>query len=165
MKTRTSMLLRPWAAGLVLVAFAVAANVQRGWLPHRVNTSGNDLNTVYFVDSKRGWVGGDQGFLSRTDDGGQSWVRQAVSTKDAINDIYFRDKEIGFLLAGNAIFVTRDNGNSWTKSRTFLPEEFEGAERSEERRVGKEGRYKGAEKTRKREKHTQDSKDRWRENE
>jgi photosystem II stability/assembly factor-like uncharacterized protein len=127
MKTRTSML-RLSAAGLVLLTLISAANAQRGWIPYRVNTGGADLNTVYFLDSKRGWVGGDEGFLSRTDDGGSSWVRQTVNTKAGINDIYFRDKEIGFLLAGNSIFVTRDNGNTWTKSRTFLPEEFEGAE-------------------------------------
>src|SRR5688572_15768502 len=142
MKTRTLML-RLSAAGCVLLTLVSAVSAQRGWVPYRVNTGGADLNTVYFSDSKRGWVGGDEGFLSRTDDGGSSWARQTLNTKAAINDIYFRDKEIGFLLAGNSIFVTRDNGNSWTKSRTFLPEEFEGAEvelRSEERRVGKECR-------------------------
>jgi photosystem II stability/assembly factor-like uncharacterized protein len=121
-------MLRFTVAGLVLLTSIGVARSQGGWVPARVNTGGGDLNTVYFLDDKRGWVGGDEGFLSRTDDAGKSWVRQTVGTKSAINDIYFRDKEIGFLLAGNAIFVTRDNGNSWIKSRTFLPEEFEGAE-------------------------------------
>src|SRR5688572_5058730 len=93
MKTRTLML-RLSAAGCVLLTLVSAVSAQRGWVPYRVNTGGADLNTVYFSDSKRGWVGGDEGFLR----------------------------------AGNSIFVTRDNGNSWTKSRTFLPEEFEGAE-------------------------------------
>lgn len=122
------MLFRLPVAGLLLLTLIGVANAQRSWVPHRVNTGGNDLNTVYFVDGKRGWVGGDEGYLSRTDDGGQSWVRQTIPTKAAINDIYFRDKEIGFLLAGNAIFVTRDNGATWARSRTFLPEEFEGAD-------------------------------------
>lgn len=120
--------MRLLAAGVVLLTFIAAASAQSGWLPTRINTGGNDLNTVYFLDEKRGWVGGDEGFLSRTDDGGNSWVRQSVGTNAAINDIYFRDKEIGFLLAGNTIFLTRDNGASWIKSRSFLPEEFEGAE-------------------------------------
>ena len=55
-------------------------------------------------------------------------MRQNVGTKAAINDIYFRDKEAGFLLAGNAIFITRDNGSVWSQSRIFLPDEFEGAD-------------------------------------
>ena len=105
-----------------------SASAQSGWIPYKIATSGGDLNTVYFLDSKRGWVGGDGGFLSRTDDGGQTWSRQSVGTTAAINDIYFRDKEAGFLLAGNSIFVTRDNGSAWTQLRIFGPEEFEGAD-------------------------------------
>ena len=128
MNIQVSRLFRLSAVALVLWILSGAASAQGGWIPTRVNTAGNDLNTVYFLDDKRGWVGGDEGFLSRTDDAGRTWVRQSVATKAAINDIYFRDKEIGFLLAGNSIFVTRDNGASWTKSRSFVPEEFDGAE-------------------------------------
>ncbi|HEY8413537.1 MAG TPA: YCF48-related protein [Pyrinomonadaceae bacterium] len=108
--------------------FSKAVNAQTAWTPIKLNTGGNDLNTVYFLDSKRGWVGGDHGFLSRTDDGGQSWVRESVGTTAAINDIYFRDKEAGFFLAGNSIFVTRDNGTTWTQSKIFSAEEFDGAD-------------------------------------
>lgn len=116
------------ALALVLFAAANSANAQSGWAPIKLNTGGNDLNTVYFIDSKRGWVGGDGGYLSRTEDSGASWIRQTVSTKAAINDIYFRDKEAGFFLAGNSIFVTRDNGASWTQLKIFSPEEFDGAD-------------------------------------
>jgi photosystem II stability/assembly factor-like uncharacterized protein len=101
---------------------------QQGWVATRIGTGGQDLNAVYFLDSKRGWVGGDGGYLSSTDDGGQTWIRQVVGTTEAINDIYFRDKEAGFLLAGNAIFVTRDNGLRWSQARDFVPSEFEGAD-------------------------------------
>lgn len=101
---------------------------QQGWVATRIAPAGQDLNTVFFLDSKRGWVGGDNGFLSRTDDGGHTWVQQIVETKVAINDIYFRDKEAGFLIAGNAIFSTRDNGTRWTEVRQFLPSEFDGAD-------------------------------------
>jgi len=97
-------------------------------MPTRVGPLGQDLNTVFFLDSKRGWVGGDKGFLSRTDDGGHSWVQQTVETTNAINDIYFRDKEAGFLIAGNAIFATRDNGTRWSEVRRLLPSEFDEAE-------------------------------------
>jgi photosystem II stability/assembly factor-like uncharacterized protein len=110
---------------LLTVAISIAA--QEAWVKTNLGTGGQDLNTVYFLDSKRGWVGGDAGYLSRTDDGGQSWVRQIVGTTDAINDIYFRDKEAGFLLAGNAIFVTHDSGIRWSEARRFLPADFNGA--------------------------------------
>ncbi len=128
MNTRNLNLGRLAAAAIVLFTLASHSNAQSGWTQIKLNTGGNDLNTVYFIDSKRGWVGGDSGYLSRTDDGGQSWARQTVGTSAAINDIYFRDKEAGFFLAGNSIFVTRDNGTTWTKSKIFSPEEFDGAD-------------------------------------
>ena len=125
MNSRTSHLV---IIALVLLTLTSSVLAQEGWVASKVGTGGQDLNTVYFVDSKRGWVGGDGGYLSRTEDGGHSWTRQTVGTKEGINDIYFRDKEAGFLLAGNAIFVTHDEGVRWEKSRTFLPSEFDGAE-------------------------------------
>lgn len=112
----------------LLLLLAVPVKSQRGWVATQVAPVDQDLNTVFFLDDKRGWVGGDKGFLSRTEDGGQSWVKQVVQTNDAINDIYFRDKEAGFLIAGNAIFATRDNGVRWTEVRRFLPREFEDAD-------------------------------------
>jgi photosystem II stability/assembly factor-like uncharacterized protein len=118
------LLLLAW----LLIVVATPARTQQGWTATRVGPAGQDLNTVYFLDSKRGWVGGDKGFLSRTDDGGQSWVQQTVDTTKAINDIYFRDKDAGFLIAGNAIFTTRDNGTRWTEGRRFSPSEFDGAD-------------------------------------
>jgi photosystem II stability/assembly factor-like uncharacterized protein len=128
MNSRASRYAVCFAAVCALLTVAASAKAQTGWVPIKLNTGGNDLNTVYFIDSKRGWVGGDSGYLSRTDDGGQSWVRQNVGTKAAINDIYFRDKEAGFFLAGNSIFVTRDNGTTWNQLKIFSPEEFDGAD-------------------------------------
>lgn len=115
-------------AALFLVVAVVPVRSQKGWVATRVGPPGQDLNTVFFLDGKRGWVGGDNGFLSRTEDGGHSWVQQTVETTAAINDIYFRDKEAGFLIAGNAIFSTRDNGARWSEVRRFLPREFDEAD-------------------------------------
>jgi len=111
---------------LVILA-NLTVHAQQGWLQTNVGPEGKDLNTVFFLDSKRGWVGGDSGFLSRTDDGGRSWVQQTVGTKNPINDVYFRDKEDGCLIAGHSIFITHDSGARWTEARSFLPSEFDGA--------------------------------------
>jgi photosystem II stability/assembly factor-like uncharacterized protein len=112
-----------------LFLFLAAAPIKsQGWVATQVGPPDQDLNTVYFLDIKRGWIGGDNGFLSHTEDGGQSWIKQVVQTKAAINDIYFRDKEAGFLIAGNAIFATSDNGVHWNEVRRFLSSEFDGAD-------------------------------------
>jgi photosystem II stability/assembly factor-like uncharacterized protein len=115
-------------AALFLFFMAAPVRSQQGWVATQVAPAGQDLNTVYFLDNKRGWVGGDNGYLSRTEDGGRTWVRQIVQTRAAINDIYFRDKDAGFLIAGNAIFATRDNGVRWSEGRRFPPSEFNGAD-------------------------------------
>ena len=113
------------AAAFSLAAVAVFA--QQGWVATRIAPAKQELNTVFFLDSKRGWAGGDDGFLIRTEDGGVTWTSQRVATTDAINDIYFRDKERGFLIAGNAIFRTDDEGTQWSEVRRFAPSEFNGA--------------------------------------
>ena len=123
------LIIRSFIFALLLATASAVVEVcaQDAWVSTRVAPAGQDLNTVFFLDSKRGWVGGDNGFLRRTEDGGKSWVQQSVGTTDGINDIYFIDKEDGFLLAGNAIFVSRDGGIRWSEARRFLPREFEGA--------------------------------------
>jgi len=125
-RSRTALLISSLSLALVSV-FTLSTLAQTGWVATRIGPARSDLNTVYFLDSKRGWVGGNNGFLGRTDDGGETWLRQVVGTTEAINDLYFRDKENGFLLAGNTIFTTQDSGTRWTESRRFLSSEFDGA--------------------------------------
>src|SRR3954465_9582044 len=100
-------------AFLLLVALASIVLAQSGGVAARRGQAGKDLNAVFFADSKRGWVAGDGGFLSRTKDGGGTWSSQSVGTTDAINDIYFRGQRDGYLLASNNIFGTTDAGETW----------------------------------------------------
>src|SRR3954462_6638354 len=113
-------------AALCLAAPAVA-RAQGGWTPGTVNSGGRDLNAVYFIDSKRGWVAGDGGFLAVTDDAGASWVERPLGVTHAINDIYFVGKDNGFVLAGGSIFETSDGGHAWREAYKFSPAEFDGA--------------------------------------
>ncbi len=103
------------------------ASAQQGWAAVGSSPGSNDLNTVYFADQKRGWVAGDGGFVSSTVDGGATWTRQNIETKDAVNDIYFRNKEVGYLLAGNSIFQSEDGGQTWREIRRYFATDFGGA--------------------------------------
>lgn len=111
----------------VLVATSAGMSAQSGWTTSRVNSGARDLNTVYFIDSKRGWIGGDEGYLAFTDDAGASWVERPLGLTHAINDIYFAGKDNGFLLAGGSIFATSDGGHTWREAYKFSPTEFDGA--------------------------------------
>ena len=97
-------------------------------MPIKINTGGNDLNTVYFLDSKRGWVGGDGGFLSHTEDGGQSWVRADCRHKSR-HQRHLLPRQRSRVSAGRKLDLRHSRRRtSWTQSRIFLPEEFEGAD-------------------------------------
>jgi photosystem II stability/assembly factor-like uncharacterized protein len=120
------------AAGFAASAGAVpnpntAAAAQDSWVAEQRGEKGKDLVAVYFVDSKRGWVGGDGGFILHTEDSGRTWTRQRIETTENINDIYFRNREDGYLLAGNRIFMTDDSGQTWRESMRFQPSAFGGA--------------------------------------
>lgn len=106
---------------------AVICSAQSGWTTTRVSSRGKDLNAVYFADAKRGWVAGDGGFFSHTEDGGKSWIEQPLGIDRSVNDIYFVGKDTGFALAGGSIYETNDGGRSWREAHRFLPADFGGA--------------------------------------
>jgi len=110
------------AAATALVFVAAISQAQNGWSGKTIGSGGKDLNAVYFADSKRGWVGGDDGFFSHTEDGGATWIERRIGTDRAINDVHFTSKDVGFVLAGNAIFGTEDGGQTWREARKFEPE-------------------------------------------
>ena len=113
--------------GGAVIAAAIAAHPQSGWTSSHVSSGGKDLNAVFFVDSKHGWVAGDDGFLAYTDDGGASWIERRLGVDHAINDISFVNKDNGVALAGGSIFETSDGGHSWREAYKFAPSEFESA--------------------------------------
>ena len=112
---------------LAMIAFSLAAVIclaQSGWTATRIGTGGKDLNAIYFNDAKHGWVGGDSGFLSHTEDGGAAWAERPLGTEHSINDIHFVSKDTGFVLAGGSIFSTDDAGLTWREVHKFSPAEF-----------------------------------------
>lgn len=100
------------------IAFA-----QSGWVASRANTAG-DLVAVYFTSADRGWIAGDNGYLASTSDGGRTWIKYPLETTEDINEIYFRNDENGYLVAGKKMFITKDAGRSWQETRLYKPGDF-----------------------------------------
>src|SRR4051812_29945414 len=98
---------------IVVCVGATVSHSQSGWTISRVTSGGRDLNAIYFIDSKRGWIGGDGGFLAVTEDAGASWVERRLGTDRAVNDVYFVSGDHGVALTGGSIFETSDGGHSW----------------------------------------------------
>ena len=118
------VLLSRSAALLVCVLFWVSAvAAQSGWrmLP---SVATGDLVAVYFTSAERGWVAGDDGYLASTDDGGRSWRPYPLGTDESINEIYFRNDDNGYLVAGKKMFLTKDAGRSWQETKLFNNGDF-----------------------------------------
>ncbi len=112
-------------AGFHAVSIA-QVRARSGWAAARVSVVTSDLNTVYFDNNRRGWAAGDGGTVITTDDGGITWKQQETTLTDDINDIYFRNKDDGFLLAGNRIWQTANGGARWRETNSFAAQEFNG---------------------------------------
>ena len=96
---------------------------QSGWVLSSSNLKG-DLVAVFFTSSEKGWVAGDDGYLASTKDGGKSWTPYPLNTTENINEIYFRNSDNGYLVAGRKMFITRDGGKTWQETRIYRSGEF-----------------------------------------
>lgn len=111
------------------VLFCGVATAQNLWTVQPTPTKG-DLITVFFTSSDKGWIAGDDGFLAGTRDGGRTWTPFPLNTTETINEIYFRNDDNGYLVAGRQIFITKDSGRTWRETIIYRPGEF-GAGRPE----------------------------------
>ena len=107
---------------LVLTQIIIA---QTGWELIRLGGSG-DLVSVYFTSSEQGWVGGDSGYLAMTSDAGRNWNRQILNTTESVNEIYFRNDENGYVLAGHRIYLTKNGGKVWRENAVVSAKDYKG---------------------------------------
>ncbi len=108
---------------IFVLTLTVASFSQAGWVLQSAAVSG-DLVAVFFTSSDKGWVAGDNGFLASTTDGGRSWNKYPLNTTEDINEIYFRNDDNGYLVAGRKMFITRDAGKTWQETRIYRSGEF-----------------------------------------
>jgi photosystem II stability/assembly factor-like uncharacterized protein len=95
----------------------------QSWKANRIKDNG-DLITVFFTSAEKGWVAGDNGYLAWTGNGGRNWTKQDIGTTESINEIYFRNDENGYLVAGRKMFITRDSGRTWRETQIYRTGEF-----------------------------------------
>lgn len=93
----------------VLICFQTA---NANWTKQNSNTLAW-LRTVYFVNENTGWIGGSNGTLLTTKDGGDSWKQAEKFTSDVIRQIYFADAANGWLLCERDIYALGANSPSY----------------------------------------------------
>lgn len=109
----------------IVLFFAQITSAQSSWSVNRMEASG-DLVAVFFTSSEKGFIAGDNGYLGITNNAGRTWTRQGINTKENITEIYFRNDDNGYLVAGKDLFITKDGGRSWQKTVIFNENAFRG---------------------------------------
>jgi photosystem II stability/assembly factor-like uncharacterized protein len=110
---------------LIVSAGVIAQKGKKQWVVNREKGVG-DLISVFFTSDSDGWVAGDEGYLAYTRDGGKSWRRKILNIAANINEIYFRNGDDGYLVAGRKMFVTADKGDSWREVLIIDKKELKG---------------------------------------
>ncbi|WP_167856254.1 WD40/YVTN/BNR-like repeat-containing protein [Hymenobacter metallicola] len=83
-------------------------------LPVPAAAAGQDLLTVDFISATQGFVGGNQGTLLTTTDGGQSWQNRSRSSLGDIRKLVFNSATTGWAGTSTGLYRTADGGQSWT---------------------------------------------------
>lgn len=123
----TAILIKNIFVLISLIVFFTISTVhaQNGWISNKTGSS-VDLVTVFFTDFKRGYIAGDDGYFAQTNDAGKTWIKQSIETKENINEIYFRNDDNGYLVAGKKLFLTKDGGKEWREINIYNPKDFNG---------------------------------------
>jgi photosystem II stability/assembly factor-like uncharacterized protein len=85
---------------------------------HGYSNLATNFTKVVFIDSLNGWIGGDNGLLLHTTDGGVNWAANYFISKKNIQDIRLLDDNRMFVNAsdmnGTFIAYSENGGNSWS---------------------------------------------------
>ncbi len=71
-----------------------------------------NLQSVFFLDSLKGFVCGSSGLLLKTTDGGISWEKYITNTPNTLNCIKFVNEYIGWIVGNGGIILKTTNGGS-----------------------------------------------------
>jgi photosystem II stability/assembly factor-like uncharacterized protein len=100
-------------------------------VPRLIRDSGQvepNLNTVFSLDEKEGWLGGEFGLLLHTRDGGRSWIAiRSGADFPQITSIRFRDRRTGWAVgARGTVLNTNDGGQTWREIDTGTKKDLYG---------------------------------------
>jgi photosystem II stability/assembly factor-like uncharacterized protein len=116
---------------LIFISKASYAQTESSWI--QLNSGVDEqLSSLYFVDSLKGWIVGDSGVILHTSNGGLNWIQQDSRVTNSMQNVFFIDENTGWALSwklftsggnefGTVIHKTTDGGQNWIDE--FYPQE------------------------------------------
>ena len=80
--------------------------------------------SMQFLNSQVGFIGGQTGELYKTVDGGNSWQLK-YELSGEITNIHFINNAIGFIIGGKSVHKTQNGGETWTEVGSFAKSVFD----------------------------------------
>jgi len=119
---------RPWLHSLDFLndstLFAVGGGCFKStdfgvnWTEVNTNMTTTALFSIQFLNSQIGYIGGGNGNIIKTIDGGTTWTLQPNNVSDEIHAVSFSDPDTGWVVSYYKIAHTTDGGQTWTVQKT-----------------------------------------------
>lgn len=89
------------------------------WQIATIPPGSTDLTGAWFTSAQTGFVN-NLGGIARTDDGGVTWVPQAVFPLDIITRVMMADEEVGYAISNGSVYKTGNGGGSTSIAEAHL---------------------------------------------
>jgi len=66
------------------------------------------INQLFFLNSRFGWLVGDNGFFMHTSDGGETWIRLETGIITDLCAVQFISPDLGIICGNNGIVITAE---------------------------------------------------------
>jgi photosystem II stability/assembly factor-like uncharacterized protein len=78
-----------------------------------VNDGSDAIYAIDFIDDSTGWMAGNEGYLIKTVDGGNTWTDISINEKRNFSSINFINDTLGWAICSDSVLKSTDGGMNW----------------------------------------------------